>query len=270
MKKLMLLAIALFLGMGLFAQVKFPPNKVIVIIKGEKNPTFDESQFPNCTFYYTPTIKVTTEEVKEGGALSATRAIKKKAGLNTTITKAVYSGEPKEVTTLQDQYYFDSNGTLVGRGRHTNNFGNINIEPRSKIKSGVEQADYNTLSKEYVKKGNTKKQAKKYPKDFEGIFYVGKEMNKDFEVQDMEGNKYSIKELVKGNPLTILTTVDILPEYDYNLIKTNVMSEDTGAREEIDAINDLKYVIHYFNSITAIENYMFGQKPYNLNANFDR
>lgn len=270
MKKLTLLSLVLFLSLGAFAQVKYQP-KVIVIIKGEKSPKFDESQFPNCTFYYTPTITVATEEVKEGGLISASRAVKKSVGLNATITTVVYSGEPQEAINLgrKSQYYFDANGILVGRGTPRGGFENISIEPRSKIKSGVEQANYNTISKEYIKKGKTKKQAKKYPKNYSDNFYIGMEMMTDFEVQDLEGNTYSVKELVKGNPLTVLTSVDILPEYDYSIIDSNIVSEDTGAKEEVDAINDIKYVISYFNSITTIESYMFGNKPYNLNGNFD-
>ncbi len=64
MKRTLLLALsaAALLISACFAAMPYAPENVIAIHIGAKNPTFDESQFPDIKFYYTPNLKWTAEK----------------------------------------------------------------------------------------------------------------------------------------------------------------------------------------------------------------
>ena len=65
MKKCMFLIVAVLTAVicsASFAAMPYAPKNVIAINLGAKNPTFDESKFPDVKFFYTPSIKWDTNK----------------------------------------------------------------------------------------------------------------------------------------------------------------------------------------------------------------
>jgi len=110
--------VALFISTG-FSQAKNVPAVVLIGI-GAKNPTFDEANFKNFKFFYTPGLisqvntdgKADTKAVK--GALTA---------FGGKSAKAIYKGEPKLLEEMWDKkelrYHallYDKNGVACWEG----------------------------------------------------------------------------------------------------------------------------------------------------------
>jgi hypothetical protein len=203
MKKLALLSLALILSFGAFAQAKYQA-KVVVLFMGEKNPTFEESKFPNIDFYYTPGITMVETDVITGpGAL---------LGLGGHAME--FSGTPAEAyfTEISGGVFFDKNGYVSGSFR---GMGDIVLSPKKNLQGSYDYCSYNDISKDYIKKGDETKKAKKAPRKPKILFdYYGMEIPADFEVENAAGKKASVRSLVKGEPLTILYTLYMAPEID--------------------------------------------------------
>ena len=211
MKKLGLLFLSLTLSLGVFAQAKYQA-KVIIVFMGEKNATFDESLFPNCEFYYTPGI-IATE--KKTNTLSGKIAGSITGDDYSTAYDVSFSGTPEAAykTKMTETVLFDINGYVSGLYK---SFDNIVLSPKKNLQGTYDYASYNAVSKDYIKKGDETKKAKKAPKKPKHLFdYYGMEIPFDFEVENAAGEKKSIRNLVKGEPLTILHTLYISPDADF-------------------------------------------------------
>ena len=211
MKKTLLLALAIVMSLGAFAQSKYP-SKVVVLFLGEKNATFDESKFPDCKFYYTPGIKGEVEKVESLAGKAFGAAGVKTQGMDYKVT---YSGSPAEAYSIPmgGGTFFDKNGIISGMYK---TFDNVCTSPKKNLQGVYDFENYNVFSKDFVKKGKTLKKAKKAPKKPKTIFdYCGLEMPVDFEVQDAAGKKTKIKDLVKGEPLTLLYVLYLKPDYNF-------------------------------------------------------
>ncbi len=211
MKKVVFISAALLMVnlVGL-SQAKYQP-KVVVLFMGEKNPTFDESKFPNCDFYYTPGI--TAEEKKlESVASKGLGAL----GIKGTETNydVVFSGTPEEAyaTTITEAVFFDKNGNVSGLFKSAKN---VCTSPKKNLQGSMDFVNYDSFSKDYIKKGNTTKEAKKAPKKPKHLFdYYGSGFPADFEVVNAKGEKAMVSELVTGNPLTLFYCLYLSPEID--------------------------------------------------------
>lgn len=211
MKKLGLLSLALILSIGAFAQAKYQA-KIVVVFMGEKNATFDESMFPNCDFYYTPGI-VATE--KKANTLSGKIAGSITGDDYSETYDVSFSGTPEAAykTKMTETVLFDKNGYVSGLYK---SFENIALSPKKNLQGTIDFVHYNAISKDYIKKGDETKKAKKAPKKPKHLFdYHGMEIPFDFEVENAAGEKKSIRSLVKGEPLTILHTLYVSPGADF-------------------------------------------------------
>jgi hypothetical protein len=254
MKHLALISLALILSAGVFAQAKYQA-KVVVLFYGEKNATFDESKFPNCNFYYTPGITAEVKEIKGASNRMLGAAGIKKEGTAYDIN---FSGTPTEAYSVHmaGGYFFDKNGAICGNYRDMDN---IILSPKKNLQGVYERTNYKSFSKDFIKKGKTVKKAKKDPKKPKTLFdYHRLEMPNDFEVVDAEGKKFSIKDIVKGEPLTLMYVLYIKPDYDF---KAGMESGEnkTGKQFINDAINT-NSGIKKLAPIMDIEEGIFGNK----------
>jgi hypothetical protein len=85
MKKAIIFSLLLIMASPLFAAMPYAPREVIAIHVGPKNPSFDESQFPDIRFFYTPKIKFTTNKVTGSPEALAKWFNKKGMNLDTAI-----------------------------------------------------------------------------------------------------------------------------------------------------------------------------------------
>ena len=210
MKKLTILFFALISSLSLFAQAKYQA-KVVVVFMGEKNAFFDESKFPNCEFYYTPGIIGTEKKVN---TLSGKIAGDITGNDYSQTYDVTFSGTPEAAykTKMTETVLFDKNGYVSGLYK---SFDNIVLSPKKNLQGTYDYSNYNDVSKDYIKKGNETKKAKKEPKKPNHLFdYYGMEIPFDFEVENAAGEKKSLRSLVKEEPLTILHTLYISPDAD--------------------------------------------------------
>jgi hypothetical protein len=226
MKKIvMLLAASLIAGLAI-GQMKNQPSKVLVIVMGPKNPSFNESRFPDLAFYYLPDIKLSTN----GGVYGKASKNKKKnawssaLGIGATSHAEAtqnYTGEPAVVVEKKiasgTVYVFDKNGLsnaeMMG-AQYADDF--ITNQTKfmvdfNKMKRSWETETFGSLMKSLVKKGETMKP----PKKFKTAHLLGKKIYA-FQVEDASGKTYDIQNLTKGNPATLLMFLYINPEYDFS------------------------------------------------------
>lgn len=206
MKKSIFFLIVFFFSFVSFSQAKYQP-KVVVLFAGEKNATFDESKFPNCNFYYTPGIKVA--ETKKAKSLLG-------KALGAISYERTYTGSPEEFYFTKMEYatFFDKNGVISGLYK---TFDNILTSSKRNLYGTPNFENYNKFSRNFVKKGKTTKKAKKDPRKPKFIFdYYGRQLPKDFDVEDASGKKHSLKNLVSGNDLTLLYVLYLDPKIDFN------------------------------------------------------
>jgi len=254
MKRLAFLTLAVIISLGAIAQQKYQP-KVVVLFMGEKNPTFDESKFPDCKFYYTPGI---TAEVKEAKSVSnkllSRSGIKKEGG----VYDIKFGGAPAEAysTNIIGGTFFDKNGLICGQYKTIDN---ILVSPKKNLQGAMDFVSYKSFSKDYIKKGKTIKKAKRAPKKPKKLFdYHRMEMPTDFEVVDSKGNKENIKNLVKGEPLTLLYVLYLKSDYD---LKAGTESGENKKGKQFinDALNTTA-AIKKLEKVSEIEQDIFGHK----------
>ncbi len=224
MQKISMLLVAVLTVSMAFGQMKYKP-KVVVVVLGPKNPTFDEAKFSNLHFYYLPDIKLS----KNGGIYGkASKNTNKNAwssalGVGATSHAEVfqdYTGEPailvEKHISSGISYIFDKNGRVNAEliGTHDIYFNNKTqfMVGFNKMKRSWETESFGDLMKSLVKKGETMKPLKKSKTT---SHLIGKELYA-FQAVDKDGNKVDVKSLVKGNPATLLLFLYISPEYDFN------------------------------------------------------
>ena len=269
MKKLALFGLAVVVSMGsVFAQMKIQPSKVVVVMLGAKNPTFDESKFPDLKFYYTPGLKLEDN----GGIYGKKSKNKKKNAWSSALgvgaashDEAVnkFSGTPEELVKAEAgsgyAYVFDKNGVIAGKlfsGKQQ--YFNKNTKfmvSFNKMKRSWESETFDGLMKDLVKKGNTVKPAKK-PKKHDR-YEPGYDIP-GAEIADKDGNKVNLKELTKSDPATLVYFAYVNPEYDLNAGK-----ESGAGKKGKDYSNDVAMTIAAEKQISPLyelESGIYGKK----------
>jgi len=256
MKTIAILFTALLITGISFGQMKYKP-KVVVVVMGPKNPTFDESTFPDLKFYYLPDIKLS----KNGGIYGKASKNKKKnawssaLGIGATSHAEAYqnyTGEPAIVVEKHIRsgtaYIFDKNGlinaeTFNGRQEYFNNQTKFLVDFK-KMKRSWESETFGTLMKSLVKKGETMKPPKKYKTSY----LLGKKIYA-FPVQDASGKTYDIQSLTKGDPATLLVFLYINPQFDFNKGK-----ESGAGKKGKNYMNDVAQTMAADKQITPLYN----------------
>lgn len=260
MKKPTIISILLILVFSVqftVAQLKYQP-KVLVVVLGPKNSTFDESQYPKMNFYYTPDLKLKIS--KKASENKKTRAFSSALGIGRTARaedNLDFTGEPLVISGKSIHpgwtYLFDKNGIINGRTWNNPEGFSKNtkfmVEFKSLQRTWVDDT-FDNLMKSLIKKGDTRKPAKKKKKD-SGFNEVGFPIE-DFQVYDKESNEYNIKNLVQGNPATVVMFVYLNPEYDLSNNENdlgeikkgsefaNKMAEFTAAAKQVAPIENMQ------------------------------
>jgi len=171
------------------AKMPFTPDKTIGLHIGAKNPTFDESQFPDIAFYYTPQIK--WKELKATGSPEVLVNWLEKRGLTTNQLIA-----------------FDKNGVTDFTGF---------LVPNKPIAEVTDLGHLYTLKESLVRLVEEDRLAKKesdkpikwdWVSDLEGRRFPS------FEVYDASGKTYQISEVIAGDKKPKLMIVFRIP-YNY-------------------------------------------------------
>lgn len=257
MKKIALLSFALFLGLVATAQMKYQP-KAIVIFKGEKNPTFNESKYPNLTFYYTPGITLEQgliENSKENETLNAALSI---TGLDGFLSQD-FVGSPKIFNEVKmwGCYLFDKNVTVTG---YVKNLQSVQVSARKNMQGQYVYEDFKAICKDYVKKGNTTKLSKKKLKKsmWDNVWtmqdYIGFKIPKDFEIENKTGEKIMFSSIAQGNNLTLVYFLYLNPNFDLSQGKESGADKKSGeyagdvlstvaADKQINILSDIESVV---------------------------
>ena len=226
MRTISMLLIAVLSVSTTFSQMKYQP-KVVVVVLGPKNQTFDESEFPDLQFYYTPDLKLKVSK-KAAAKNTNKHAWSSALGVGRTAhseNQDEYTGQPQTLVEYSIAsgytYVLDKNGVINGKifsGKQAD----FNAQTKFLVKFNKMQRKWETetfgdLMKSLVKKGETYSGSKKSKKskNTPSKFTVGQGVS-DFEVVDKNGVKQNIQSLVKGNPSTLLVFLYINPEYDFN------------------------------------------------------
>jgi len=183
LKNLLFIAILTLGSSTLFAQISKIAPKVVILGIGEKNPTLDESQYPNLEFYYT-------------SALIS----------NATIDdKETFSGEPEFLATLWNDknmkeafMLFDKNGVCVTQGYRI-----LSQNADIGAKLCVDKDNLQNHLKNYVKKGKEGKESSKEMKLKKSDFMIGYKMP-EFNVVTPTGEEKSINSILTGQPTLIV------------------------------------------------------------------
>ena len=221
MKSIAIFLVALLMAGVSFGQMKYKP-KVVVVVLGPRNPTFDESKFSDLQFFYTPDLKL---KISKKAAANNTNkhAWSSALGMGRTShaeASDFYTGQPEILAQHSvhsgTAYIFDKNGrvnaeTFNGKQEYFNNKTKFLVK-FNKMKRNWESASFGDLMKSLVKKGETMKPPKK-PKTTKHL--IGKELYA-FKVSDKSGKVVDAQSLIKGNPATLLFFLYISPEYDFN------------------------------------------------------
>ena len=183
LKNLFLLAILTIGSFTVFAQISKIAPKVVVLGIGEKNPTLDESQYPNIKFYYTSELKSTS----------------------TADDKEMFSGKPEFLATLWNDknlketfMLFDKNGVCVTQGyrllSQNNDIG---------AKLCVDKDNLQNHLKSYVKKGKEGKESTKEMKLKKSDYMIGYKMP-EFNVTTPSGEEVSFSSIVEGQATLVV------------------------------------------------------------------
>ena len=221
MKKFTFLLIAMLAASFAFAQfgkLKYQP-KVVVVVLGQHNPTFDESTFPDLNFYYTPNMKLKTNTIfgkasknKNKKAWSAALGIGRTAGAEAHDN---YTGEPAVLIDKRihsgTAYLLDKNGDIAAKTfngeREYFNAQTSMLVDFKKFQRKIVSESLGDLTKSLIKKGETVNKKKRNYQDIGEKFF-------NFNVVDVNGNEHSMSSLVEGNPATLVFFIYINSEYD--------------------------------------------------------
>jgi len=214
MKKVTLLLVSLFLFGVTFGQVKKYPPKVVFIGVGEKNPTFNESRYPNVKFYYTPTLTPANDSISEIT----------NAALSLLESTHIYKGDPEFVRNYWNLISSNKTFMLFDKESRCYTVGPDILRRGDDINQAI-CANDNTLGdnvKTVIKKGKVAKQNKKpidlvpaekskkkfsiSVKDYYKKFAKTMPGNKlpDFNIVDAKGNATTINAVINNEPTLVL------------------------------------------------------------------
>lgn len=195
MKKTTVLISLLVLTLGINAKSKQPVPEIIMIGIGERNPTFNESLYPDITFYYTPDL---VSQAQAGEAVKAAVALSGAA-------RESFSGEPEFIANVNDEhdlkkafFVFDKNGVCYSHGYDIGRRGDL-------IKTvGIDGNSLGDTFKDVLTKEKEAKKSKKEMKIKKDDFMLGHQMP-DFNIVSPDGASVSIKSITEsGKPVMII------------------------------------------------------------------
>jgi hypothetical protein len=224
MKKNLILILALLISGYSFAQnlTKIIP-KIVVIGIGEKNPHFDESQFPDLNFYYTPTINI-----DYGDEEMVAAAIKKATNPFYKPQPEIWTGTPEWI--LKVQYnrgaesaflLFDGEGTCYTIGYNL-----------VKDIAGAQCANKKKLAdnlNDVVKKGKTAKAAKKPYSVDKPHSLIGNKVE-NFPIQNLDGENIELADLL-GDGATLVVLFYLPLSIDFRPLLTQEEMKALGKKE---------------------------------------
>jgi len=214
MKKIALILVMVFsIGVS-FAQIKKYPPKVVIIGIGEKNPTFNEQQYPNLKFYYTPQLVPQNENLSESASATAS--------LLSESVKILYKGEPEFLSNLWNDVINNGFFMLFDNESRCYTLGYDILRQNDDIDNRlcIDKKTLNENVKAVVKKGKVIKQNKKeiivQEKKFDKTM-VGNKLP-DFNVVDVDGNTISINSIINNEP-TLIVFFNLPKNIDINKAK---------------------------------------------------
>ena len=256
MKTITILFTALLITGLSFGQMKYKP-KVVVVVLGPKNATFDESRFSDLKFYYLPDLKLKISK-KAAANNTSKHAWSSALGMGRTANAEnhdFYIGKPEALINHEihtgTSYIFDKNGRanaeILGTKEIYFNSKTKFMVGFNKMKRSWETESFGDLMKSLVKKGETMKPPKKSKST---SHLIGKELYA-FQAVDKDGNEVNVSSLIKGNPATLLVFLYISPEYDFNQGKEsgagkkgrtymNQVSQTVAADKQIAPLYDIE------------------------------
>ena len=223
MKKSVSLIVFLFLAFSalIAGEDKYDIN-VIMIGIGAKNPTFDESKFPNLKFYYTPGL-VSKAELDE----TAKGALSLFAG---ETAREVFEGKPDILAKWWDEMdlrnyalIFDKNGVGTWQGK-------LNIED-DLVEDSEGEGEESSLEDTFeflIEDGNTVDFDEDKEFDCEDDDSIIETKLPDFEVVAPDSSKIMISELMSNDKPTMIVFFQISKDVDINAAKDADKEESVG------------------------------------------
>ena len=258
-----------------FGQVAKYQPKVIILFLGEKNPTFDESKYPDLSFYYTPELELVKSE-KAKSQSSGKKAFGSLTGFSSQSSAEAndeYTGTPAEIINLaigaRDVYLFDKKGVFSGKLWGTFGDDDRKLDDWSFLLSGKKKtvvtggAPYDTkklgdFAKDFVKKGKTTgkvKNAKVKKGKQPTLHNMYGEKWPDFKVQDASGKEVDFSEITSGNPLTMVCTLYLEKDYDMNKAKES--GEGKSGKEYMNSIAEALATDKAVSGLSNLESQIF-------------
>lgn len=206
-----------------FAGKKVAVPEIIVINMGEKNPQFDESQFPDLKFYYIESIK--PEKEATGGAKAA-------MGLSGVVSQTLV-GTPEflvnwsNATSLENHsMLFDKNGICVYEATLVDNLLKTQSPANEKLEDALKT--YVEKEKDGKLKSNKEFKINKMKLGYKNDVMMNIKLPEDFELVDAEGNKIMAKDLIEAGKPTMVVLTNIPYNVDLNSGKEADQSQKSG------------------------------------------
>lgn len=223
LKLLLLLIIPTLFSYNIYGQMKYQPTKTVVIFLGEDNPTFDEANFPDLEFYYTPELKLEDSGFGKGSDNENAKAWSSALGVGKTAASergAHFKGEPAVLVDNRvssgHAYILDKNMRIYAYAYNGDNIsfnkGTQFLIAYNKFQGKFETESFGDIMKDMVKKGDAMKPPKKFKKN-SNDFTRGKVI-KDFEIKTKDGSSTSIVNILKGQEATLIVFVYLNSGYD--------------------------------------------------------
>ncbi len=210
----------LFISFEILSQTTYDMN-VIMIGIGGKNPTFDESKFPNLQFYYTPEMISQAEVGDEAKAAVA---------LLGGSTREVFAGKPEILEEWYDELdlrnyalLFDKNGVGTWQGK-------LDLEDHM-IEDSEGQGEEESLEDTFeflFDDGEEMEFDDGKEFDYEDDDCIIETKMPDFEVVAVDGSKKSIKSLVENGKTTMVVFFQISKDMDLNAAEEVKEEEGIG------------------------------------------
>jgi len=223
LKLLLLLIIPTLFSYNIYGQMKYQPTKTVVIFLGENNPTFDEANFPDLEFYYTPELKLEDSGFGKGSDNENAKAWSSALGVGKTAASergAHFKGEPAVLVDNRvssgHAYILDKNMRIYAYAYNGDdisfNKGTQFLIAYNKFQGKFETESFGDIMKDMVKKGDAMKPPKKFKKN-SNDFTRGKVI-KDFEIKTKDGSSTSIVNILKGQEATLIVFAYLNSGYD--------------------------------------------------------
>ena len=223
LKLFLLIAIPTLFSYNIYGQMKYQPTKTVVIFLGDQNPTFDEADFPDLEFYYTPDMKIKDSGFGKGSDNENSRAWSSALGVGKTAATergANFTGEPAVLVENRvssgHAYILDKNQRIYAYAYNgydiSFNKGTSFLIEYNKFQGKFETESFGDIMRDMVKKGEAMKPPKKFKKNSDD-FTRGKVI-KDFQVTTKDGSSTSIADVIKDQDATLIVFAYLNSGYD--------------------------------------------------------